>query len=391
MSAESAEGAPPEDVRVRLVVRYDDFSNGSPDGLDRFLFETARSTGVPLCVAAVPFGTGPEDSRAADAPSDSERPLSEEKAALLAQAIADGSVELAQHGLDHEAVAHDPKGRPSECSGSEGEQVDRIRRGAELLERVVGARPRVFVPPWNRFDANTVSALETLGFEMLSAGREAPPASVGALRFAPATTPLAQLETQIRTARAARDRRVLVTLLHPYDFVETGSRWSRMDRAQWADLMAWIREQPDVEPLTFEGLSQAEPDLGLGRLGAYASYHTSALRHLVPSGWPGSIDRPLDWYPSTGEVGDLAGGRRLRATALWIGILALAGALGWVATTAVTAVAGSGGAAPATVRWGLLAASLAGGFRLWRSDRVYFKGLAVTLGCAAATVAAWLT
>lgn len=50
------------------------------------------------------------------------------------------------------------------------EQAERIRRGADIVERVLGVRPRTFIPPWNRLDSSTLLALRSNGFEIVSAG-----------------------------------------------------------------------------------------------------------------------------------------------------------------------------------------------------------------------------
>ena len=118
----------------------------------------------------------------------------------------------------------------------------------------------------------------------------------------------------------------------------------------------------------------------------------SPLRHLVPAGWAGSVDRTLDWYPPTEEVIGLARDRGVRATVLWLGLLATAALIGWLAVRGAGALTtGDRETAAWVVRGGLLVFSLAATLRLWRSDRVYFRGLAATLAGATATVAAWLS
>lgn len=377
-------------TRVRLVVRYDDFSNGSPDDLDGFLVETAVASGVPLSVAAIPLGWGPSESRGVDAEAGGEtEALRADKAAILAPGLNSGTIALAQHGFDHTAVGRDPLGRPAEFSGqSVTEQVHRAGRGRAHLESVFGAPPTTFVPPWNRFDPATVAALGQLGFDVLSAGREIPSDaySESELALIPATTVAAELRSQVLAARQTADLRLMVALLHPYDFCELGTPWSHLERDGWSDLVHWLGDQEDVETTTLDRLAETEADLGVARLGGYAAYHASPTRRLIPGAWPGSLDRPLSWYPGRSAMRSLVRKRWLTVLAVWLPLAMV----GVGAGSALGAVVSRSTVLQWSVRAAAIGLSGALVIRALRSDGPYFKGLAITLLVIAAAIGVWL-
>lgn len=372
---------------VAVALRYDDFSNGSPDDLDAFLFESVAQAGLALTVAAIPLGPGPEESAGARA-GEGQGPLESRKADLLAPYLG-ASLELAQHGYDHRPVGRDPLGRPAEFSGqAAGEQAERIASGLHILERAVGRRPRTFVPPWNRFDAATCAALEELGFETLSAGRDALDVIGSRLRFAPATTPLGDLRREVEEAEGRPALTTLVVLLHPYDFRELGTRWGRVDRDEWVALLDWLAERPEVAVRTVGDLAAMDPDLGPERLASFARLSSSPSRRLVPPRASGGWDRPLARYPRRRESGRLARRRWARGLALMGGLAVGSLAVGWLLADLATALspAGRGG-----VRAALTLTSLILLVRWRRPDGPYFRGIALTVAACSAAVGAWVS
>ncbi len=349
-------------------------------------------SGVPITIAAVPMGWGPEESRANTGGSADGPPiaLTHVKAEILQAGLRTGSVGLAQHGFDHAPVGRDRRGRPAEFSGqTAAAQRERLARGLEILLETTGLRPRVFVPPWNRYDASTVSALQTLGFGVLSAGREAADEtrSRGPLRFVPATAGPGELRREIEAARAAGEPRLIVGLLHPYDFVELGTRWSRLERDEWSELMHWIGAQTDVETSTLERLAEIESDLGAERIAAFDRYHRDPVRRLIPASWTGSLDRPLGWYPDRGATRERTRRRALAAAALWMPVLAGCGAVG----AAVMALSPESRTVRLALRLALTMALIPLIGRVTREGGPYFRGLLVTLGLAALALGAWLS
>lgn len=87
-----------------------------------------------------------------------------------------GLFELHQHGWQH--VNHEPEGKKCEFGPSRPfhEQLDDIRRGKELLDRVFkGLVYPAFTPPWNRCTPDTYKALDDVGILVLSKDHAAQP------------------------------------------------------------------------------------------------------------------------------------------------------------------------------------------------------------------------
>lgn len=365
--------------RIRLALRYDDVSNGSPSDLDAFVCGSVVRAGLAITAAVVPWGIGPEDSRAGgglDGPFESRR-------AAALRADGPGRIEIAVHGFDHRPVGRDPAGRPAEFGGQPvAEQRVRLARGTDLLEEAFGHRPTTFVPPWNRYDAGTVEALETLGFEVLSAGRDPPPDTT--LRLVPATAALSEIRPALEAALARPGRATIVGLLHPYDFAETGSRWAGTDREGWADLLAWLAACPDIGPWTIGDLGAADPSLGVDRGRVYAAYHASPTRRWIGRGREGSVERPLTRYPTAAETRWLARRRLGEAIVGAVAVAVLAGLPGWWLGGALPSGAAAAGGVASTL------AALGVWIRARRGDGPHARGLAASVAAAAFSLGMWI-
>ncbi|WP_445149032.1 glycosyltransferase [Baekduia sp. Peel2402] len=181
----SAVAAPLQDVRrsvlgaaasapPRFLVRVDEFPHyqawDEPGrfGTDRYQrFHTILTeAGVPYCIA-VP-------TRVSRNPLDPQqrewRPLDDSELAMLQRLQQDG-VTLALHGRDHRTRFASPR-RRSELSGLDAAAT------AELLDTALAElaaagleRPRVFVPPYNRFDATQYAPLAAR-FDVVCSGPE---------------------------------------------------------------------------------------------------------------------------------------------------------------------------------------------------------------------------
>ena len=139
----------------RFLVRVDEYPHWLADddplryGTEAFerFHDIMRSAGVPYLLAVVPQPSQrPLDPRAVGC-----RELSDSELSVLRRVRAEG-VEFAVHGLDHRTRDVHPR-RQSELLGRTPDELrERVARADVLLEPL-GERPRVFVPPWNRFDA----------------------------------------------------------------------------------------------------------------------------------------------------------------------------------------------------------------------------------------------
>lgn len=146
---ERAAGAP------RLLVRVDEFPHyqaaDHPEKYGTEAFERFHSimaeAGVPYLVAVLPRVS--HDSLNPGATGD--RPLESDEIEMLRRLEAEG-VAFGLHGHDHRTRHASPRRYSELCGLDAGELRERLERGAAELAHA-GVRPRVFVPPFNRFDA----------------------------------------------------------------------------------------------------------------------------------------------------------------------------------------------------------------------------------------------
>lgn len=249
---EADAGAPP-----RLLVRVDEFPNSR--GLDRprFGLEASRrfhsvmaEAGVPYLMAVVPQWThDPLDPSASGG-----RALDADDRALLERMGEDG-VTFAQHGLTHRTRERHPR-RQSEMCGLSADELDELlERGRRKLAEV-GVRPRVLVPPFNRFDAGQWPVLERR-YDIITGGPESVllmgfhggPQWRGAAVYLPCYAPLyAMAATVLPALQALVGRGIggwIPVVLHTgwetgddYAALRRLARWMAPYAASWEDLLA---------------------------------------------------------------------------------------------------------------------------------------------------------
>jgi hypothetical protein len=168
-------GGPP-----RFLVRVDEFpsatrfyvSDGGETDATRCFHETMLAAGVPYLMAVLPEPA--LDPLNPDASGT--RALTAAELELLSRLQADG-VAFAQHGTTHRTRRNSPRLR-SELAGLTADELGSLLdRGREILERH-GISARVFVPPFNRFDARQYDVLAER-FDVICGG----PESVSRLGF----------------------------------------------------------------------------------------------------------------------------------------------------------------------------------------------------------------
>lgn len=81
----------------------------------------------------------------------------------------ESAIDMAQHGLTHNNYSENKYSKYEfGIKRSYEEQESDIRKGAEILKKIFGIKPKIFVPPWNGFDNETLKALKKNGFSFLS-------------------------------------------------------------------------------------------------------------------------------------------------------------------------------------------------------------------------------
>jgi peptidoglycan/xylan/chitin deacetylase (PgdA/CDA1 family) len=169
-----------QEAPPRLLVRVDEFPHTHAwDDPGRFgvagyrrFHEIMGAAGVPYLVAVLP-----RVSREPLAPDGEDWRGLEEPELEMLRHLAEQGVSLGLHGLDHRTRYASPR-RHSELCGLTISQTERLLdEGLGELARH-GIRPRVFVPPYNRFDARQYQPLASR-FQVVCGG----PESIGLMGF----------------------------------------------------------------------------------------------------------------------------------------------------------------------------------------------------------------
>lgn len=164
----------------RLLVRVDEFPHvyawdqPARFGTARYarFHEIMRDAGVPYLLAVLP-----RVSREALVPTGTDWRHLEHHELEMLRSVAEEGVSFALHGLDHRTRHLSPR-RHSELCGLTPTETERLLdEGMEELAQH-DIRPEVFVPPYNRFDANQYPPLARR-FEIVCGG----PESIGLMGF----------------------------------------------------------------------------------------------------------------------------------------------------------------------------------------------------------------
>lgn len=303
--------------KLKIILRYDDYSNfTSMEVADAFI-DTARSVGAGVLISVIPFPYG--DYPESYVPDAKLQPfLSQEKIALLKKHLVEGSIEIAIHGFAHKNNAHSSD--KSEFSGFDiTKQSVLLRTAKDALDTATGANIRTFVPPFNQYDAATLKALENTGFQILSAGMGSYSKTDSRLGFLPGTTYIDRLKEVISSAlsKKHRDATVIVTL-HPYDIIESGDKLPqfRKNRGQVSiqsirDDLNQISKMENVQFSSVGALIENGEDLSIERWQANLRLKKSVITlHAV---LPGSFRV----YPLPGLYYSKDAADRMYSNQLW--------------------------------------------------------------------------
>jgi predicted deacetylase len=275
--------AQPED-QVKILLRYDDYTQESSQVVELGLFSGLKQLRAPLLVGVVPF-YGVRYPQSPDVRPALQVNLDASKLTLLRRSLDAGDIEIALHGFSHRQnfVINN---KSSELAGhSLVRQRQLLGIGRAALERAVGREVTVFVPPFNMFDASTLQAMREEGFEVLSAGMD-PPNVESLLGFVPGTTYPQELRSAVETAQRLELRNsLIVVVMHPYDFVESGApvpRFRKNARQVALDTLMndlrWASTQPGVRFVSLSELIGAD-DVSSERIIANTRFcHFSPLR-----------------------------------------------------------------------------------------------------------------
>lgn len=122
-----------------------------------------------------------------------------------------------------------------------------IQSGREHLESIFGQCIDGFCPPWNSYDLETLTALDTLGFKYLTAGPRHTLHSFP-LKTIPLTTHLKNFPDPLIEAESFRlANPVIIVVMHHYDFAESGSPNPVTDIRGFGHILSMIRRHQGIQ------------------------------------------------------------------------------------------------------------------------------------------------
>lgn len=249
------------DEKILVAFRMDDYSAISDTGLELHLLDLFQKKKFAITFGVVPFVCAGNERT----PSLQELiPLPFEKGDLLRKRISTCVLDIALHGYSHQSNGLNEL---SEFAGLDYDsQLGKLVKGKQFLEETTGNPVNCFVPPWNSYDLNTLRALESLGFETLSAGWKGVAARESKIRFLPATCNLSLIKDAIHAARRSPDKQpVIVVLLHHYDFKELKDSRGSVSLETFSELLDWLAMQKDVRAVSISHANQSIDDLSANR------------------------------------------------------------------------------------------------------------------------------
>ncbi len=218
---------------IQLCFRLDDPSAISNHELEQGIIGSFSRHEIPLTVAVIPGARRGSETV----------PLRAQHVPHLIDAHDRGAIEIAQHGFLHAERSTTAAGVPSEFYGLPAqEQRSFIEQGARDLATVFQRRPIGFVPPWNTYDSATAGVLKQMQYRYVSASWDLP--SPRLLPTVPLTCWLHKLRAAISEAkRFSILAPLIVTVIHAYDFKESGEPEAYISLQELDDILHWTRAQ----------------------------------------------------------------------------------------------------------------------------------------------------
>ena len=250
-----------EKKRIYIVFRFDDYSATSSTDVELRIIDDFRRNEASVTFGVIPFVSADDWL---DPSSHDIVPLTTIKGDILKAGVKDGTLEIALHGFSHQTINAE---RKTEFSGLDyNSQLERITKGKRLLVDIIGSPVTTFVPPWNKYDLNTLQALDQAGFSTLSASKGGAAKKSSTLNFLPATCTLLKLQDAIKSARASSDTQpIIVVLFHEYDFKEIDKKRGSMTYQDFSGLLNWLKKEPDIKLLSIRQATEIIDDLSVIR------------------------------------------------------------------------------------------------------------------------------
>ena len=246
---------------VNVIFRYDDYSANSVTDAELKIIDIFRKHGIPITFGVIPFKvTGdPEDPSPRDL-----IPLDSVKREILKRGYEEGILDISMHGYSHQTNSSEYLSEFANLDYKE--QVKKLSAGKEYLQNITGATVTAFLPPWNTYDLNTLSALEQSGFTILSANKKGLAVKGSNLHYLPVSCDLTELKDAVKAARKSSDNQpLIVALLHDYDFMDFNDVIGVLTFREFFELIDWVDAQEDVNILSISQASGIIEDLSADR------------------------------------------------------------------------------------------------------------------------------
>lgn len=231
---DAPQSAPASRAATRfLVVRYDDYAPRDDSStvkagleLEARLFELFEAHDATIVAGIIPF---PTDYGTSAKRVDVERGArttwldqpDDPWLALLDRFVRGGAVEPALHGHSH-LNRTAPGHRPAEFGVQDyAEQYALLRDGRDALTRALGRPVRVFIPPWNGWNADTIRALDELEFAWCSPDLHHDGAPQSRVRLLPQCVANPDDGLRLIDEGELPPDSILVLTTHPADFMGT--------------------------------------------------------------------------------------------------------------------------------------------------------------------------
>jgi hypothetical protein len=168
---------------------------------------------IKMSIAPVPFAVSNEEMQ-----NNEVLPF---KIQFLTEGLRKNIFEICLHGYQHKN--NTVKWAPSELSGVPLlTQKTWIEKGKNKLESLTGTKVKVFVPPFNGWDQNTLTALTDNDFSILSAEAGDFP-RINRINYFPYTATPKELQYLLATNSIGKNKLIVVNI-HPHDLPEDKNR-----------------------------------------------------------------------------------------------------------------------------------------------------------------------
>ena len=282
--------------QITVVFRCDDLSTRSSGNIERKLIETFQKRGKALTFGVIPC-VCEDDFHKLNLQQN--LLLSDSKIQMLREALKQKVVDISQHGYSHQTIRQDSAGGYSEFDGVKyQEQFQKILKGKEMLEDVLGINIRTFIPPWGMADQDTIQVLEKMGFIGISPIITINISGLSDLKFLPETCTLLDLKEAVSAAREVEDNfPVIVVGFHWNTFFEENPDRGDLSYKSFESILDWVISQKDIEIKTLDNVFSDRGDLGCNRFLEYQKFCGSF--GLLPA-WLQPSAEKIYFYPDDG-------------------------------------------------------------------------------------------